>query len=1137
MFKFFKKVGFGIFFMIVFFVQNLNAQIIGTFAGSDFIGDGKQATQAVLKQTLGVSVDKQGNVYFAEQGHSLIRRVDAITGIITSYAGNGNAGNSGDGGLATNALLYYPRAIRFDTAGNGYILDGVQTIRKISKLTGLITTIVGNGIVSDSNIAEVPALKASFSSPLNFTLDRQGNIFIVDRGTNTLRKVSASTGIISVIAGNGTAGYAGDGGLAANALLNRPTCVEVDDSSNIYIADNNNFRIRKISAKTGIITTIAGDGTQGQIASDTTLATFAKIGNINALHIDKLGNIYFDMSGGFIKKIEKSSGLVFVIIGMGNTTFTGDGGLAINATINNPRSITTDSAGNLYFSDYGNRIRKVDASTTIINTIAGFGDFGGDNGSANVALLNYPQGLGIDKDANVYIADKSNNRVRKVNASDGIITTIIGNGGTDFNLVGNPSSVPVSTVQIQNPTNALVDSLTGNLFIQSYDIIYKFTKSTGMVNWFAGGRGGSTAENVAATTVNIYPFSDLAIDKSGNIYTVEGGPVSTIRKITASTGKINTIVNSARTAGFSGDGGAAISAKISNPYCAAFDNVGNMYIGDLGNNRIRKVNAATGIITTIAGTGVAGFSGDNGLAIQAQIGYPVGIAVDNLSNVIFVDGTRIRKINTTTGIITTIAGTESSSPFVNNVQALDAKIQPRNLAVDKFGNIYLSEPNRNAVRIIYNTPSVNLSIDNSANFDLFSACVGNASAAQSFTVNGNVLSDSIRINSSADFEISLVENGVYSKTIVIPPSNGSVGSTKLYSRLIAKPTLGNYTGQITVTSKNANGRSLTTNARVVTIPSTPSITYTGKNRFCVGQNATLKSNSMEGNQWYANNKLISGAIDSIYITNTSGDYTVAKNINGCQGAQSAVVSLIADNFPQAPVVQDTNYCLGVNADTLKASVLLNNALLWYGNSQSGGTATTASPKPTTSATGTSYYYVSQKTNVSGCESVRAKIGVLIKSLPSTPILSRDTANYLVSAAVIGNTWYKDGSLLSDTSQKIKPTVLGLYTVKTTQNGCPSSLSTPYYYIVTDVINLNADEFIKLAPNPFVNQLNLDFVIKGYQRLNMEIYDIATGSRVVNKQALSPGTPIFLGQLSAGTYIVKILSTDNKVAYQFKMVKL
>ena len=145
-------------------------------------------------------------------------------------------------------------------------------------------------------------------------------------------------------------------------------------------------------------------------------------------------------------------------------------------------------------------------------------------------------------------------------------------------------------------------------------------------------------------------------------------------------------------------------------------------------------------------------------------------------------------------------------------------------------------------------------------------------------------------------------------------------------------------------------------------------------------------------------------------------------------------------------------------------------------------------------------------------------------------------NFLVSNSN-GITWYKDGAQMPDTSQKLKPSVAGLYTAKTTQNGCSSALSAPYYYLVTDIINLSADEFIQLAPNPFINKLNFNFVIKGYQKLNIDVFDIATGIRKGSMQNLTPGMPISLGQLSAGTYYIRVSSNDGKINHQFKMVKL
>jgi hypothetical protein len=172
----------------------------------------------------------------------------------------------------------------------------------------------------------------------------------------------------------------------------------------------------------------------------------------------------------------------------------------------------------------------------------------------------------------------------------------------------------------------------------------------------------------------------------------------------------------------------------------------------------------------------------------------------------------------------------------------------------------------------------------------------------------------------------------------------------------------------------------------------------------------------------------------------------------------------------------------------------------------------------------------------GCTKFSDSIAIKVTSNPSAPTLSRDTANFLLSGAA-GTTWYKDGSAITDTAQKYKPATPGSYTAKTTTNGCTSVMSSAYYYLVTDIINLSKDEFIKLAPNPFINQLNFDFIVKGYQKLNIEVFDVATGTKVASQPNLTAGSRITLGQLSGGTYIIRVTSNDQKILQQFKVVKM
>jgi len=237
-----------------------------------------------------------------------------------------------------------------------------------------------------------------------------------------------------------------------------------------------------------------------------------------------------------------------------------------------------------------------------------------------------------------------------------------------------------------------------------------------------------------------------------------------------------------------------------------------------------------------------------------------------------------------------------------------------------------------------------------------------------------------------------------------------------------------------------------------------------------------------------------------------------------------------------PIFDKSQYTIcGTDSTTVKlTNYSKSDSTIWYVNNKVKATNT----DQLVFKTNDTFYVTRIDTN--GCTKTTDAIKILKFSTPPAPTISRDTSNSLSSSASIGNVWYKDGAATKDTTQKIKlsdQSNVGSYTVKTTQNGCVSALSSPYYFLVTDVINLSANEFIKLAPNPFINQLNFDFVVKGYQRLNIEVYDIATGTRVASRQNLTAGMPITLGQLSAGTYIIKVSSNDNKIVQQFKMVKL
>jgi hypothetical protein len=290
-------------------------------------------------------------------------------------------------------------------------------------------------------------------------------------------------------------------------------------------------------------------------------------------------------------------------------------------------------------------------------------------------------------------------------------------------------------------------------------------------------------------------------------------------------------------------------------------------------------------------------------------------------------------------------------------------------------------------------------------------------------------------------------------------------------------------------------------------------------------------------------KKISNTLYNIYITRICNDTlnlsVKANALIDTVGNKNVLTSLsvVEKVIPDAPVTLNLSSCQGSSAVALTANALSNHTLVWY-NSQASGTASlTTAPVPSTSTIGSNDYFVSQIKTSTGCESVRSKLTFSVNAVPNAPLIVRDTANYLVSSTRNGNIWFKDGVALIDTSSRFKPTASGSYTLKTTQNGCTSALSTSYYFIVTNIINLSSNEFIKLAPNPVKNQINIDFVVKGYQKLNVEFYELSTGLLKYSNRGVFAGSQLFIGQLSPGTYVVSVRSDDGKVAHKLKIIKL
>ncbi|MBZ5606629.1 MAG: hypothetical protein LAP38_00085 [Acidobacteriia bacterium] len=759
-------------------------QVITTYAGTDwlFAGDGQPGTQSAIGPPVAVATDQKGNLYVVVTAMNTLLKV-VPSGTVSIVAGNGLRISAGDGGPARAALLDHPGGVAADSAGNLYILDSFASRLREIGLDGTIRTIVGtgaNGFSGDNG----PATKATLTNPTSVAVDQAGNIFILDSNNLRLRKIA--NGIITTIAGNGQSGFSPDGAPALNSMISGGGGVAVDGAGNLYIADLGNCRVRTIDSG-GVLRTVAGS-TCG-FSGDGGPATKAALSQTAAVAFDSHNNMYIaDRGNQRIRRVD-ANGIITTFAGNGSNDFAGDGSAPLAAAFSNPSGVAVDGDDNVYVADRDNqRVRKIAAGGGAVSTILGIGSILGDGGPASAGFFNNPLDVAVDSNGVVYLADADSQRIRMVTPG-GVVSTAVGTGRQGFS----PDGTLAAAALVSNPSSLTIDPQGNLVFGDAGNGRIRRVGSDGkLVTISGGGQCCTLANGVPAAGAYLSQPGFLRYDSTGNLYFSNGFNV--VQKITP-TGLIVTLAGSGDTQ-FSGDGGPATKAGIGRIVALAVDNSRNLYLADYLHSRIRKVDQ-NGVITTIAGNGTIAFSEDGKPALQTTLALNAaadGVAIDKAGTVFFSDTNRIRRI-AADGTISTYAGSGNFGFSGDGGLASAASLEtPCGLVFDSQGNLLITDQSNRRIREVLSgqVPIITLSQKGLT----FNAISGVSPASQALTiVNGalGVLNFGITVSTAS--------GGNWLSTSI---SGGSVAAGKpgvsVDVRIDTKRlATGDYYGQVVIT--------------------------------------------------------------------------------------------------------------------------------------------------------------------------------------------------------------------------------------------------------------------------------------------------------------------------------------------------
>jgi hypothetical protein len=854
----------------------------------------------------------------------------SASSIIQTVAGNGAAGYSGDGAAATLAELNNPYGVTVDSAGNLYIADALNNVvRKVDAHTHVITTVAGTG-VAGFNGNGIAATSAELNTPIAVAVDSAGDLFIADDINDQVREVSAATGLISTVAGNGGVGYNGDNIAATSAQLGYPASIALDSAGNLYIADFQNHRIREVSATTGLISTIAGTGTAGY-NGDGIAATSAELNYPDGVTLDTAGDVFIsDSHNNSVREVNKSTGLISTVAGTRTAGYNGDGIAATSAELNAPAGLAVDASGNLFIVDEANeRVREVAAATGLISTVAGTGIPGenGDNIAAGSSQLAFSVGLAIDSAGNLYIGDRGNNRVREVPGGYAVVNVnpLVVNPGTENNAVGDTASLQIqasglasgdswtfsatglpSGLSINSSTGAITGTVTGSANAYSVTVTAAETKTkssasqsfTWNVSTLSETNPG-TQNNAVGDVVSLQvhdsglPTGDswaysatglpsgLSISPTSGLIsgTITGSANNYSASVTASDGhgasvSQNFTWNVFVRPAVSGPSSATLTENTSVTFSSGNGNEITVTDGSAGSNADSlTVSVSNGTVTLGSTTGLTFTNGGNGTAsftVSGTIGN-LNVALNGLTyqpNVNYIGSDSIAISLTDT--VDTLVGSTSVALTVNAITA-PSIAAPSTATVSENGSLVFSPGNSNAISIS----------DNGAGFnaDTATLSVSNGTLTLGSTIGLIFTSGG---NGSASFTVKGTVSNLNAALngLNYQPTNGYAGPDSLAISVV-DPT---------------DNKSGSTSVAITVSPFAPSITAPAS--------ASLNEN---GSLVFSGGNAISvidanpGAVDSLSLAVTHGTLTLSSTSGltftaGANGTASFTVSGTVSNL-------------------------------------------------------------------------------------------------------------------------------------------------------------------------------------------------------------------------------------------------